>query len=145
MKKLNILITFLSIAILAVSCETYDDYNTERKTVAGFNLPTKNINNIPEGGSKSSTIDIFVSDLSTVDRTFTIEDMVSTSDEFPATAPDNYTFDSTVVVPAGERFGTITVTGEDNSITDERSYFILKVQASTDVVSGGTVLVGLRN
>lgn len=142
MKKVNILIVILTIAIVAVSCETYDDYNTDRKTVVGFTTATKNINNIPEGGTKSTTVDLFVSDLSSADRTFTI---VAIPADSLATAPENYTFDSTVTFPANERSASIEVIAVDNSITEERAFFKLAVEGSTDIVSGGIVLMGVKN
>ncbi|MBG44561.1 MAG: hypothetical protein CL530_11410 [Aequorivita sp.] len=142
MKKVNILIVILTIAIVAVSCETYDDYNTDRKTVVGFTTATKNINNIPEGGTKSTTVDLFVSDLSSAARTFTIKAIPADS---LGAASENYTFDSTVTFPANERSASIEVIGIDNSITDERTFFKLAVEGSADVVSGGIVLMGLKN
>lgn len=142
MKKVNILMIILTIAIVAVSCETYDDYDTDRKTVVGFTSATKNINNVPEGGTKSTTVDLFVSDLSSADRTFTI---VAIPADSLGTAPENYTFDSTVLFPANERSASIEVTAIDNSITDERRFFKLAIEGSENVVSGGIVLMGVKN
>ncbi|OAD90054.1 hypothetical protein A7A78_07500 [Aequorivita soesokkakensis] len=142
MKKVNILIVILTIALVAVSCETYDDYNTDRTTVVGFTTATKNINNIPEGGTKSETVNLFVSDLSSADRTYTVIQVPLDSME---TASENYTYDATVTFPANTREASIVVTAIDNSITDERNFFKLAIQGGPDVVSGGLVLVGVKN
>lgn len=142
MKKVNILIVILSIALVAVSCESYDDYNTDRKAVVGFTTATQNINNIPEGGTKSATVNLFVSDLSSADRTYTV---VAIPADSLATASENYTFDATVTFLANTRTSSIEVTAVDNSITDERSFFKLAIQGGEDAVSGGIVLMGLRN
>lgn len=142
MKKVNILIVILTIALVAVSCETYDDYNTERKTVVGFTVATKNINGVPEGGTKSTTVDLFVSDLSSADRTYTV---ISQPVDSLGTAAENYTFDPSVTFLANTRVATIEVVAVDNSITEERSFFKLAIQGGEDVVSGGVVVVGIRN
>ena len=146
MKKINILIVILTLAIVAVSCETYDDYNTDRKSVVGFSDPSKNINGVPEGGTKSSFANVFISDVSNVDRTFSVI-VVPVKDPLtnPPTATDNYTFDSTVVIPANTRRGIVNITAIDVSITSVRSYFALAIEGDTDIVSGGIVLVGVKN
>ncbi len=143
MKKINIIITFIVLALTVVSCETYDDYNADRKTVVGFSVSSKNINNIPEGGERSSTVDLFVSDIADVDREFKI--MAIPALEAPATAPENYSFDATVLIPANTREGTITVTGIDNSIEDpEGEFFALAIEGGGNVVSGGRVSIRVR-
>ena len=141
MKKLNILFTILALAAFTVSCETYDDYDTDRETVVGFTTASKNINNVPEGGTKSTTVDLFISDVSSVDRTFSIELV----DDLTDTAPENYTYDATVTFLADTREASITVTAVDVTITDERTFFGLAVKAENGAVSGGRTSVGLKN
>lgn len=144
MKKIKLILTFVAVAMIAISCETYDDYNADRPTVIGFTLPTKNINNIPEGGERSTTVDLFVSDVADVDREFNI--MAIPALEQPATAPENYSFDATVTIPANTRTGTITVTGIDNSInTPDGEYFALAVDGGGEVVSGGRISIRVKN
>ncbi len=142
MKKVNILLVIFVIAIVAVSCETYDDYNAERKTVVGFVTPTLNINNIPEGGSKTDSVQLFVSDLSSSPRTFTV---ITVAPDTLPTASDNYTFESTVTFPANTREVKFGFTVIDNSINDERHFFRLAIQGEADVVSGGRSLIGVKN
>ncbi len=141
MKKVNIFLVILAIALVAVSCETYDDYNTERKTTVGFVTLTKNLS-VPEGGTKTDSIKLFVSDLSTSARTFTV--ITVPVDTLP-TAPENYSFESTVTVPANKREVNFGVTAIDNSIDDTRRFFKLAIQGEADVVSGGRALIGVKN
>lgn len=142
MKKVNILIVILTIALVAVSCETYDDYDTNRKTTVGFITASKNINNVPEGGTKTDSVQLFISDISSAARTFTV--ITVAVDTLP-TAAENYTFESTVTFPANTRQVNFGVTAVDNSIDDTRRFFRLAIQGEADVVSGGRTLVGVRN
>ena len=142
MKKVNILLVILAIAVVAVSCETYDDYNTDRKTVVGFITPTKNLNSIPEGGSKTDSVSLFVSDISSSPRTFTVTTVPV--DTLP-TAPENFTYDSTVTFPANTREAKIGVTAIDVTIDDTRRFFQLAIEGEGNVVSGGRSLIGVRN
>lgn len=142
MKKVNILIVILTIALVAVSCETYDDYNTDRTTVTGFILATQNINNVPEGGTKSLTVELYVSDVASSDRTFSI---VAKAADSLGTAPDNYTFDSTVTFLANTQKSSIEIIAVDNSITDDRTFFKLAVEGNEETISGNPILIGVRN
>ncbi len=149
MKKINILFTFVILALVMVSCETYDDYDTVRKTVVGFTVPSKNINNIPVGGEKNTTADLYVSDMAAVDREFKITVIPAILEaaipEFVETNPDNYSFDATVLIPANTQTGTITIYGYGNSIVDERGeFFTLAVEGGGDVVSGGRITIRVK-
>lgn len=151
MKKINIIITFVVLALFVVSCETYDDYNTDRKTVVGFSKDSDNINNIPEGGERTRTFTdvLFISDIADVDREFTVVVIPTLLPEadppFIATDPSNYSFDATVIIPANSQRGEFTVTGIDNSIEDIRGeYFSVAIQGGGNVVSGGRFTVRLR-
>ncbi|SRX54659.1 hypothetical protein [Aequorivita sp. CIP111184] len=141
MKKVNILLVILALAIVTVSCETYDDYNAERKTTVGFITLTKNIS-VPEGGSKTDSVSLFVSDLSSSARTFTV--ITVPVDTLP-TAPENYSFESTVTVPANTREVKFGVTAIDNSIDDTRRFFRIAIQGDANIVSGGRTLIGVKN
>jgi len=146
MKKLKFITLFLTIALVAVSCESYDDYDTDRDTVAGFTKKTQNINSIPQDGEKSTTVDVFASDVKSFERTFSVVIVpVTNPEENTPTAENNYRYDATVTIPANERLGTLTVTGVDNSLTSDRTFFMLSIQGGDDVVSGGTIMIGLKN
>ncbi|SRX74612.1 hypothetical protein [Aequorivita antarctica] len=152
MKKINIIITFIILGLFVVSCETYDDFNADRKTVVGFTKPIdNNINNIPEGGERTRTFDnvLFASDLADVDRQFkviVIPTILEIADPpLVATNPENYTFEAMVTIPANSQRGGITITGIDNSIEDERGeYFTVAIEGGGNVVSGGRFTVRLR-
>lgn len=149
MKKINILITIIAIALTVGSCETYDDYDQDRKTVAGFVQNSRNINNVPTGSYKDITVDIFVSDVSNSDRQFNIVAIPAILDPSAVppqveTNPDNYTFDSTVTIPANTREGSITISGTNSSISNDEEYFSLAVEGTENVVSGQTITVRLR-
>lgn len=150
MKKINILFTFVVLALVMVSCETYDDYNADRKTVVGFSVPSKNINNIPVGGEKSTTLDLVTSDMADFDREFKITTIPAILEEaippFVETNPENYTYDATVTIPANTRTGSINVTGFGISIEDERGeFFTLAVEGGGNVVSGGRSTVKVKS
>ena len=150
MKKINILFTFVVLALVMVSCESYDDYNADRKTVVGFSVPSKNINNIPAGpDGRSTTVDLVTSDVSSVDREFKVTTIPALLEEanppFVETNPENYTYDATVTILANTRTGVITVTGFANSIVDERGeFFTLAIEGGGNVVSGGRTTIKLK-
>lgn len=150
MKKINILFTFIVLALVMVSCESYDDFNADRKTVVGFSVPSKNINNIPAGpDGRSTTVDLVTSDVSSVDREFKITTIPALLDDaippFVETNPENYTYDATVTILANTRTGTIEVTGFANSIEDERGeFFTLAIEGGGNVVSGGRTTIRVK-
>lgn len=146
MKKIKFLILILTVAVVGVSCETYDDYDTNRLPAVGFTAKNKNINSIPVGGEKSTTIDVFASDVSTSDRTFDVITVpIEDTETNPPTDAENYSFDSSVTIPANSRVGTMTVTGINVSLpSGERVYFKLAIESDPSVVAGGQILIALR-
>lgn len=149
MKKINILITFIALALFVVSCETYDDYDTDRNTIVGFTDLTRNINNVPTGSEKSVEVKLYVSDVANVDRQFNIMsipailDLTATPPQVE-TNPDNYRFDTTVTIPANTREGVITVYGTNVSMENEQEYFSLAVEGSDNIISGAPTTIRLR-
>jgi hypothetical protein len=141
MKKVNILIVILAIALVAVSCETYDDFDANRMTTVGFVTLTKNLS-VPEGGTKTDSVKVYVSDVSSVARTFSV--IAIAPDTLP-TAPENYTFESTVTFPANTREVNFGVTAIDNTIDDTRRYFRIAIKGEANVVSGGRSQIGVKN
>lgn len=142
MKNIKFIFTLFIAATLLSSCEKYEDYETEA-TVVGFTKQSININRIPEGGTKEEPVTLFASNVADVDRTFNLIALEADTDP---TAPENYSFPSTVVVPAGTREVEIIVTAIDVSISPtDRTFFVLAVQAGDDYLAGGRVLIGLRN
>jgi hypothetical protein len=149
MKKINIIITIVALALFVGSCETYDDYNTDRKTVVGFSEISRNINNVPTGSEKSIDVTIFASDVANSDREFNIISVPTILDNSSIppevqTNPDNYRFDETVTIPANSREGVITVYGTNASMQQETEYFSLAVEGTATVVSGAVTKIRLR-
>lgn len=143
MKKFKLIFAILTVTLLVTACESYDDFASSEKLIAGFTTKDKNINNIPIGGERSTTIDLFMTDVFDVDKTFNIIAIPALNE--PATAPENYEFDATVTFLANTRTASITVTGRDVSIEDpEGEYFALAVEGDANVVSGGFASIRVR-
>lgn len=144
MKKFRILYLIGFIAIFATSCDTHDDYEVDRATIASFTKATNNINSVPTGTFKSIDVEVFVTDVTDADRVFNIVVVPAILIEGQVEAsPDNYTFDSTVTIPAGSRIGEITVSGTNSSIIEPQEYFSLGVEGP-GVVSGRKTTIRLR-
>ncbi|MRT16633.1 hypothetical protein F3C99_06645 [Vitellibacter sp. q18] len=149
MKKISLIITIVAVALSLGSCETYDDYNTDRKTVVGFSEISRNINGVPTGSEKSIDVKIFASDLSSSDRQFNIISVPTILDDSTVppevqTNPDNYRFDPTVTIPANTREGVITVYGTNASMQQNIEFFSLAIEGSANVVSGAVTKIRLR-
>lgn len=149
MKKFNILITFVALALSVISCETYDDYNQDRKTIVGFSEISRNINGVPTGSYKTIDVKLYASDISNEDRTFNIVSVptlldLNTVPPEVETNSENYTFDSTVTIPANSREGVITVSGTNVSVGDTDEYFSLAVEGTATVLSGAPTKIRLR-
>lgn len=145
MKNIKFLILILAVAVVSVSCETYDDYETDRLPAVGFTAANKNINGVPPGGEKSTTIEVFASDLSTSDRTFNVVNVpLEDTEANPPAAAENFSFDPTVTIPANQHVGTMTVTGIGVSLTSDRTYFQLAIDSDPSVVPGGQIIIALR-
>ena len=145
MKNIKFITLILGLTLMTVSCDDYEDFDASERPVVGFSRSTNNINSVPEGGEKSIIIDVFSSTLSSEERSFPITTIpIADPDAFAPAAPENYSYDATVTIPANERVGSITVTGVDVSLSTDRTYFVLAIESGNDVVSGGTTLIGLR-
>jgi hypothetical protein len=142
MKIINIVFSLMVIAVVSVSCETYDDFNADRETIVGFPSNSVNISGVPEGGVKDSNpIKIFASDVASTDRTFKI----LVVNDLTTTPSENYTFDPVVVIPAGSRETTFIFTAVDTSLTSEKVTVTLEIEERADVVSGGRVGISMKN
>jgi hypothetical protein len=142
MKNLKYLITILAVAVIAVSCETYDDYDTERSTVIGFTTLVGGPNAIvPAGGSLDKQINVFVSDVSNTERSFN----VIINAELTEIGPENYSL-SPMIIPANERSAVYTVTFTDVNLPLEPTPFSIKFEssASGNIVSGNRAIVQVR-
>lgn len=145
MKNVKILIFLMTLAVVGVSCETHDDYDSPRKPVVGFTALAQNINNISQGDSKEISVEVFASDVSSSDRTFNLTTVpIEDTETNPPADPENYSFDSSVTIPAGERVGNFTVTGTNVSLTTDRTFFKITIENDPSVVAGGEILIGLK-
>ena len=136
MKKIKILFSVLVLVLFVTSCESYDDYDTSRPEVAGFQAPSKNLK-VPNGGTKGLTLDIYVTDLSSQERTFTVSAVASLSQ----VDPENYQLDANFIIPANEHVGQFTMTGIDVSLTSEKEELVLQVDPKGDVISGSRIII----
>lgn len=135
MKNIKLIIILLIGVLTTFSCETYDDYNQVRETVVGFTRPNENIAGIPINGTKDKSTPVFASDVSSVDRSFT----VSIVEELTDVSSANYSFDPTITIPAGERTTMFTITAIDVDLTNEFQNITVSIVGTEDVVSGGVV------
>lgn len=109
-------IKFLAISILLTSCGDFEpvifDPNTGQ-TLVFFSKATSALEvTIDETGSVD--VQIGVNTLSSSDRTVTVA--VNTDPTLTTADPENYSVPTTVVIPANEYFGQLTITGVDNSV-----------------------------
>lgn len=133
MKKTYIILTLFITTLFVTSCETYDDFEADRPTVVGFTIGP-----FATGMNPGQTIvfpiaTYYISTTSSADRTF----QVAVDESQTGISSDNYSFDSTVVIPANEQEGAITVTLVNNSLSTEPADLII-VFVTTD----GTIVSG---
>lgn len=147
MKNLKMIILIMTLAVLGTSCESYDDFETH--TIVGFTRANYNINGIGsnQGDRKTAEVTVFVSDMASVDRTFTITDIeIDNPDDFPPTDRENFEYQETVTIPAGEYNGTLLVTGINNTLNSDPdpTFFRLAVLGTPEVVVGSSITIRLR-
>jgi hypothetical protein len=142
MKNLKYIITILVIAVFAVSCETdHDDFNEDRLPVVGLTTAVGGPNAIvPTGGTIDKDINVYVSDISSVERSFS----VTINEGVTELGSESYTIGS-AVVPANERAGILTVTFSDVNLTSTFQPVRFKVDNSSgEFVSGSEITIQVR-
>ncbi len=129
MKNIKIIITVLTVALFAVSCETYDDYDTNRPDYVRFSFivqPTPPVTP-PLGASMTVTpgqtsvereLEVFSSIVHDQERMFNI----SLETEIPL---ENFDFPSTVTIPANKARTTIIFRANDISLPSQSTPAIL--------------------
>ncbi len=138
MKNISIVLAVFALVFTSVSCETYDDYDADRAPIIGFTQANVNIK-VREGSTRDKSVDVYISEAASVDRTFNV---VVVADETEVAA-ENYSFTETVEILANERFGEVTITGIDVSLTEEKTPLTLQVQSGDGVISGAKVTAEL--
>lgn len=141
MKKTYIILTLFLAALFVTSCETYDEFEADRPTVAGFTLgttlqlPLSTANptitfNVPFYASKSSTSD----------RTFSVV-VLANQTTLPSAS---YTYESSLVLPAGERAGSMEFVAFNVGLTNDYQPVVFAFESEEGVVSGPTADIELR-
>ena len=108
MKKTYILILAFVSLVAFTACETdYDEYETERLPVVGLTgtVGSQNVSLDP-GDSEEKGIEVYVSDVSSEDRSFPLAANLELTEIDAA----NYTLPASFVVPAGSRTAEFTIT-----------------------------------
>lgn len=141
MKKIKYLLLVFAVTIVAVSCETYDDFDEDRSTVVGLQSAVGGPNvNVPSGGTIDKEINVYVSDIAATERSFA----VTVDSEITEVGSENYIIGN-AIVPANQRTGTLIVTFNDVNLTTDLQPVRLKVDnSSSQYVSGGFFTLQVR-
>ena len=141
MKKTYIILTLFLAALFVMSCETYDEFEADRPTVAGFTLGTTL--QLPVSAANpmiTFNVPYFVSKASDSDRTFNV---VIVADQTTAPA-SSYSFPSSIEIPAGERGGTMAFVAMNVGLTNDYQPVTLAFESVEGVVSGPTADIELK-
>mgnify|MGYP000213667012 CR=1 FL=1 len=141
MKNIYILLTLFLAVLFAASCETYDDYEAERPAIIGFTL--NGALELPLSTNNPTItfpVPYFVSEASSSDRIF----RVVIVEEGTELAPENYSFNPEILIPANERIGTMPFIAMDVSLTTEYVPLVLAFESSSGVISGPVVNIALK-
>jgi len=140
MKNIKFILTLFILAVTFQSCESYDDFPEEREAVVGFTSATSSITVSAGQMTAEKELDIFVSDLSSSDRTFN----VVVVEEGSEVASENYSFDGAVTFLANERNAILVFTAIDNSLMSEPQPLILAFEFSDSYASGGRITLNIK-
>lgn len=148
MKKINIILAVLTLALFAGACETYDDYNTDRKTVVRFHtvVPREGTTEnhrieVEIGGSDLRLVEVFASDETNAERTFN----VILVDSLTNVASENFSFNPTITIPANERRALLTFNVTDVSLTEDYEDVAIAIEGVTgSIVAGLPFVLELR-
>jgi hypothetical protein len=140
----NLKYVFLVVFTMAVfsSCEKYDEYDTNREPIVRVtNIIGQSNNNVTLAPGESVTVEVglFVSTVSNTDKTYTI---VADLDE-TVLAPENYTI-GVGTIPANSDRGSFNLTLTAVNVGTSYEALVLKVEESTEYISGATTLINVR-
>ena len=142
MKKTYIILTLFLAALFVTSCETYDDYEADRETIVGFTFGTFATQMSPGQTIVFPIAQYYITTPSSADRTF----QLAVVESLTGVTSDNYSFDSTVVIPANEQVGSMTVTLINNSLpTDPVDLIIAFMPTDETVVAGAPATFTLNS
>lgn len=131
MKNIKRLFTVLMLAVVAVSCESYDDL-PDVNPIIGFTTGESIITIRVGETTGTSTVSLFITDVADTDRTFTL----SVVPELTELTEASYSFDPTVVILAGERETSFEFTAIDVDLTDETKTVVVGVQETPGLIIG---------
>jgi hypothetical protein len=141
MKKIFLVLTLIASAAFITSCEVdHNDFESDRGNTIGFTIPDQDVS-INPGQTINFPVAYFVTSLSTEDRTFALE-VVAEETEISA---DNYSFDSEVVIPAGERKGTTFFALTNNSLPTEFGALVIQFVQTENTTSGKRAAFRLKS
>ena len=141
MKKIFLVLTLIVSAAFVTSCEVdNNDFESERGSTIGFTIPDQDVS-INPGQTINFPVAYFVTSVSTEDRTFALE-VVAEETEITA---DNYSFESEVVIPAGERRGSTFFALTNNSLPEEFGTLVIQFASTANTTSGKRATFNLKS
>ena len=139
MKKSYILLTLFVVAIFTSSCrETYDDYDSAGSSTIGFTIGVEP--EIQVSSSIEFPMSYFVTDVSSADRTFEIIVDPSTT-----VSTENFSFESSVVIPANERSGQMFLSISNVSLSQDFEPIVLSFVPTSGIVSGDKAVIYVKS
>lgn len=142
MKKIYLILTVVLSSLLMTSCSTsHDDFDEDRETIIGFTLGAALELPIPPGVTFNFPVTYYVTEASTADRTF----QVIVVDEETTLTSDNYSFETELVVPAGEKVGQFFVGLTNNSLTDEFADLVIAFAGNENLTSGNKATLSIKS
>lgn len=135
MKKIYIIFTVVLSSLLITSCSTnHDDYDTDRESSVAFANLLELITVPFDANSIDFEIEFITSTVATTDREF----QVTVNSETSIIDPENYSFNSMVVMPANKNRATFTFTAIDNSLST--SYEDIFLEFAPEVIGEITLV-----
>jgi len=142
MKNIKFILFTAILALATVSCDTYDEFSdldvADRELSVGF---TKATQNVSVNGTRDQSLQVFVSEFASVERTYNVVVVAEGSE----VAPENYTFDSAVTIPANEKIGEFVISFTDVSLQPEGQPLIVAIEESSEYFSAGKTTMTVKN
>ncbi|MFT6687285.1 MAG: hypothetical protein ACJAX7_000283 [Saprospiraceae bacterium] len=142
MKNIAKILVLMVVVFTTYSCsEEYDDYNADTESIVGF-ADLLGIAQVPLG---EETVDIEIeflsSDIASTERSF----QVIVVAEGTNIAAENYTFNSSVTLPANQQSGTFIFTAVDVSLTDDFGDVFLGFESNDLAISNSQINIKVRS
>ncbi|OED41957.1 hypothetical protein AB832_03155 [Flavobacteriaceae bacterium (ex Bugula neritina AB1)] len=143
MKKYIFKILLITSVLFLGSCDVADfptfDVNGGQTLVA-FNITATNLDVIIDD-TGTTDIQLNVSTVSSSDRTYSVTINEELTTELNT---DNYNFNPTITVPAGEYNGILTINGIDNSVDTTGKLLVLDLVESNEFLTGSNSQVTIN-